>query len=69
MYIPRLRKIPQAVREIKALDKNTAITEYLVRQLIKKKQITAIKYASVWVINLDEIYAFFYLKEKTNEES
>ena len=63
MYIPRLRKINQAVKEIKSLDNKTELTEYLLIQLIKNKNLTSLKYGNAWLINLDELYKFFKTKD------
>ncbi len=68
MYIPKLRKIPQVVKEIKSRDKNSAVTDYLIYELIRKGEISQIKYGNAWLINLDELYNFFTKKEQTNEE-
>ena len=63
MYIPRLRKIGQAVKEIKKLDPDTELNEYLLFQLIYRKDIKTIKYGNAWLINLDEIFRFFKTKD------
>lgn len=63
MYIPKLRKIGQAVKEIKKLDPKTEMTDYLLFQMIYKGDIKTIKYGNAWLINLDEIYRFFKTKE------
>ena len=63
MYIPRLRKINQAIKEIKSLDNKTELTEYLLIQLIKNKNLTSLKYGNAWLINLDELYKFFKTKD------
>ena len=59
MYLPRLRRINDVVKEIKAVDKDSAITYYALHELIKNKKLTNIKYGNAWVINLDELYTYF----------
>lgn len=68
MYIPRLRKIPHAVREIKEQDKNSAITEYLLQELIRQGELSQMKYGNAWLVNLDELAYYFKSKENHNEE-
>lgn len=69
MYIPKLRKISHAVREIKEQDKNSAITEYLLQELIRKGELSQMKYGNAWLVNLDELAYFFKSKENNNEEN
>lgn len=58
MYIPRLRRINDVLKEIKQKDPNTAMTFYLIMELIKSESITAMKYGNSWLINIDELYAY-----------
>ena len=62
MYIPTLRKKGNVAKEVKKLDPNTAITEDLIRTLAKSGKISQIKYGNAWLINLDELFDFFYKK-------
>ena len=62
MYIPRLRRIPDVVKEMRASDPESVITYALIKELIKQKKLTAIKYGTAYLVNLDELY--FYLKKK-----
>lgn len=59
MYIPRLRYIKDAVKEIKSMDKDCPVTYNLIHSLIQQNKITKIKYGSAWLVNLDELFAFF----------
>ena len=63
MYIPRLRKIGHAIKEIKSIDPNTELNEYLLFQLVRKKELKTIKYGNAWLINLDDLFGFFKTKE------
>lgn len=63
MYIPRLRKIGHAIKEIKSIDPNTELNEYLLFQLVRKKELKTIKYGNAWLINLDDLFRFFKTKE------
>lgn len=64
MYIPRLRKISQVIELMRKNDKNTVVTYNLIDKLIKTKQIGAVRFGLDWIINLDEVYAYFTKKEK-----
>ncbi len=59
MYIPRLRRISDVVAEIRATDQNNEITWRMIKRLIDDKKITVMKFGNSWLINLDELYAFF----------
>ena len=56
MYIPRLRRISDVIKEMKATDKESIITYYTIIKLIDSGKITALKYGNAWLINLDELY-------------
>lgn len=53
MSIKRIRTIPTAVKEIKASDPNTSITEYFVRQLVVDGVIPSVKAGTKFLIDLD----------------
>ena len=59
MYIPRLRRINDVVAEIKEQDPESNITYRVIKELIAAKEITSMKYGNAWLINLDELYAYF----------
>lgn len=60
MFIPRLRRIEQVIKEIKEFDKNTELNWRIIQQLIKTGAITSIKIGNAWLINVDELYSLFY---------
>ena len=64
MYIPKLRKIQQVVDIMKANDKNSCVSYGLIDRLIKTNKIGAVRFGLDWIVNLDEVYAFFYLHNK-----
>lgn len=64
MYIPRLRYINDAVREIKEKDADFNVTYNMIRHLIKTGKLNQLKYGSAWLVNMDELYAFFWGKRK-----
>lgn len=53
--IPRMRTVADAVKELKALDENTAVTEYYVRQLAISGAIPRVKSGKKYLINLDSL--------------
>ena len=59
MYIPRFRRINDVLKEMKGTDPNTAMTLCLLMELIRSEKITSMKYGNSWLINIDELYAFF----------
>lgn len=64
MYIPILRKKGNVVQEIKKIDPKSAITRCAIDKLISTKKISQIKYGNAWLINMDELYNYFYTKTK-----
>ena len=64
MYIPRLRKRENIMKEIKKIDPDTALTEYLIERLAKTGEITEIRYGNACLINLDELFDYFHKKDK-----
>jgi len=58
MYIPRLRYINDAVKEIKEKDPASPITYYFIRRLIWEGKITKLKYGSAWLVNMDELFRY-----------
>ena len=59
MYIPRLRRIPDVIKEMRESDPESVITYALIIGLIKQKKLTAMKYENAWLVNLDELYFYF----------
>lgn len=67
MYLPRLRRISDVIKEMKQADPESRITYCLLIELINEGKITAMKYGNAWLINLDELY--HYLGGKPYEEN
>lgn len=63
MFIPRLRRIEQAIKEIKEFDKDTELNWRIIQQLVKTGVITSVKIGNAWLINIDELYSLFWNKE------
>lgn len=59
MYIPKLRRISDVIKEMKAQDPGSPISWYFLRELCRKGKITTLKFGYSWLINVDELYAFF----------
>ncbi len=53
--IPRMRTAPKIVAEIKALDPDTEITEYYVRQLVKEGTVPVVWAGNKALINLNDV--------------
>ena len=66
MYIPRLRYISDAVKEIRETDPESPITYDLIRNLIEDGKITKMKYGNAWLVNMDELYYLFGGKAEWN---
>lgn len=52
------------MKEIKQLDPNTALTEYLIEKLAKSGEIAEIRYGNACLINLDELFDYFHKKDE-----
>lgn len=53
--IPRMRTAPKIVAEIKALDPDTEITEYYIRQLVKEGAVPIVWAGNKALINLNDV--------------
>ena len=60
MYVPRLSTIVDVIKEIKKVDPNTAITENVLRTMVKDGTITHLKLGPAVLINPDELYSLFW---------
>ena len=60
MYVPKLRKVNDVLKEIKKVDPNTAITENVLRTMIKDGTISHLKLGPTVLINPDELYSLFW---------
>ena len=64
MYMPRLRKINDAIKEIKQIDPNTPLKRRTIKMLINAGMLTTLKLGPAWLINIDELYSIFWKKEQ-----
>lgn len=55
---PRMRTISETVCELRALDKNTAITPYFVRQLCIKGVLPTVKAGKKILVNLNDVLEY-----------
>ncbi len=55
--LPRMRTIPQAFKEIKALDPDTSITVSVLRRLVKEGAIETVQVANKRLLNLDLLFS------------
>ncbi len=56
--IPRMRTAAEVVAEIRALDPGSAVTEYRVRQMIKRGDVSVSWAGKKALVNLDDILDF-----------
>ena len=56
MTVPRMRTVPEAFRELKAADPNTAYTLRALRAAVNRGDIPAIMVGSKRLINLDQLF-------------
>ena len=54
--LPRMRTIPQAIKEIKALDPNTSITVSVLRRMVKDGVVETVQVANKRLLNLDLLF-------------
>lgn len=59
MYVPRIRRISDVVKEIHDEYPMSPITRHMIEYLIYNKEITAMKYGDAWLVNIDELYGYF----------
>ena len=64
MYLPRLRRINDALKEIKKFDKDSCLTYYMIQQLMVEGKISMMKYGNAYVVNLDELYHYLTTPDK-----
>lgn len=55
--IPRMRTIPEAMREIRRIDPDTALTVTALRRMVNNGEIPYVNVASKRLINLDILLA------------
>ncbi len=64
--LPRMRTVPEAAAEIKALDPNTAVTAYHIRQLALNGVLPRVQAGRKLLINLDTLIE--YLENPTADK-
>lgn len=50
---PRMRTLPECIRELQSLDPNTAMTLTALRRMVKQGEIPVVEIASKRLVNLD----------------
>ena len=53
LKIPRMRTVPEAAKELKAIDEHTAVTEYHIRQLALSGVLPRVQAGRKLLINFD----------------
>lgn len=66
MPLPRMRGLNEAIAEIRAEDKNSAITPHYLRKLVKSNAIPVVRAGSKYLINMDALES--YLQNPTQSE-
>ncbi len=56
MTVPKMRTLPEAFRELKAADPNTAYTLRALRTAVNKGEIPVVAVGSKRLINLDKLF-------------
>lgn len=65
--IPRMRTAAKAAAEIKALDPDTEVTEYFIRQIIKAGTIPVVKAGNKAMVNLNDLLELLCLGSARRE--
>lgn len=66
--LKKIRTIDKAIKEIKELDPNTAISPFIIRQLANQEKITTIKSGNKIMVDVESIIMYFegtYFEPKT----
>lgn len=66
LKIPRMRTVPEAAKELKAMDEHTAVTEYHIRQLALSGVLPRVQAGRKLLINFDLLLE--YLANPTAEK-
>ncbi len=70
MSAPRMRTLPEAIKEIKSLDPNTALTLTALRRMVKNGELPYTAIASKRLISLDNLLNVLQLgNSQTDSES
>ena len=65
--MPQWRSIHKAAEELKAEDPNTAISEWRIRQLVAKREISYTDSSNGKLVDLNEIRSYFDSDNKTTK--
>lgn len=57
-YIPKMRTISAAIREIKEADPNTCFTEHALRKAVVTKHIPSVMAGKKYLVDMDVVYAY-----------
>lgn len=70
MNIPRMRTVPEAAAELKALDEHTSLTQCAIRRLVLDGKIKSVKAGRKHLINFDDLLSYLLdpFQEETPEE-
>lgn len=66
LKIPRMRTVPEAAKELKAMDEHTAVTEYHIRQLALSGVLPRVQAGRKLLINFDLLLE--YLQNPTADK-
>ncbi len=69
MYIPRIRRVADVIKIFKEEDKDTMITQALIKNWIKQGKVACRKYGNAYVVNLDELYKSFKRQEANDGQA
>ncbi len=67
MTLPRMRTVAEAVAELRAVDPQTAVTPYFLRQAIASGRLPAVRAGRKILVNMD-IFADFLSKPMAEQE-
>ena len=65
--VRRMRKIREAMAEIKEMDPGSTLTWYTVRKLCKNKKIRNIEAGNKLLVDLDDLIDFLNCEKRTRE--
>ncbi len=64
---PKMRTLPKAFEELKAIDPQTDVTPYMLRQLVLQGKIPSVKAGRKFLLNLDVLFDFLGCKGENIE--
>ena len=65
-FIPRYRTIKECLIEIQALDPNTAVSEFLIRQLCKQNKVKYLASGNKSLVMLDDLLKYLGFGQSSN---